>query len=136
MREHPETGERISPKSGFEIIATTNAERLSDLPANLVDRFPIRININEVNPVALEQLPAELRGVAHTYANRTKDRYSLRSFFAYQKLSETLDRATALRLVFGNEWKAINEALTIVHVLDDEVPVEETQEVVIGGASE
>ena len=42
----------------------------------------------------------------------------------------------ALRLVFGNEWQAINEALTIVHVLNDELHTEEAQEVVIGGASE
>jgi MoxR-like ATPase len=138
VREHPETGERISPKSGFEIIATTNAERLSDLPANLVDRFPIRININEVNPQALEHLPVGLRGVAHTYANRTKDRYSLRSFFAYEKLTQTLDQATALRLVFGDEWVAINEALSIACVLDSEDAVNEdgAETVIVAGVTE
>lgn len=117
VREHPETGQRISPRAGFEIIATTNAERLSDLPANLVDRFPIRININEVNPEALTHLPEQLRGVARTYANRTKDRYSLRSFFAYQQLLNRLDQKTALRLVFGDEANSIHEALSIVEVM-------------------
>ena len=120
VREHPETGERISPASGFEIIATTNAERLADLPANLVDRFPIRININEVNPVALLSLPEELRGVAQTYANRERDRYSLRSFFAYDKISKTLDKETALRLVFGNEGKSIYNALMIAEAMPTE----------------
>jgi hypothetical protein len=113
VREHPETGERMSPKQGFEIIATTNAERLSDLPANLVDRFPVRININEVNPAAISKLPEYLQGVAMTYANRTHDRYSLRSFFAYDKLASKLPQETALRLVFPNEWQAMNEGLRV-----------------------
>lgn len=111
VREHPETGERIAPAPGFEIIATTNAERLSDLPANLLDRFPIRIAINEVNPDALNRLPGSLRGVAQTYANRERDRYSLRSFFAFVELRKKLDRDTALRLIFPNEWEAISLAL-------------------------
>lgn len=117
VREHPETGERMTPASGFEIIATTNAERLSDLPANLVDRFPVRINISEVNPAALDRLPADLRSVARAYANRTEDRYSLRSFFAYTKLRENLDTDTALRLVFTDEWKAIKRSLTLAEQL-------------------
>lgn len=113
VREHPETGERMTPRDGFEIIATTNAERLSDLPANLVDRFPVRIHINKVNPSALEKLPEDLRNVAEAYANRSEDRYSLRSFFAFDKLSRSLDRDTALRLVFGSEWKSISVALQL-----------------------
>lgn len=113
VREHPETGERLSPAPGFEIIATTNAERLTDLPANLIDRFPVRINIAEVNPDALMKLPPYLRTVAQGYANRTVDRYSLRSFFAYDKLAQTLDRDTALRLVFTDEARAIGHALNI-----------------------
>lgn len=117
VREHPETGERMTPAPGFEIIATTNAERLSDLPANLVDRFPVRININEVNPDALDRLPTDLRSVARSYANRTEDRYSLRSFFAYTKLSQKLDQNTALRLVFGDEWRAIARSLAIAEEL-------------------
>lgn len=117
VREHPETGERITPKKGFEIIATTNAERLSDLPANLVDRFPVRININRVNPQALSHLPENLRPIAESYANRQKDRYSLRSFFAYDKLTQTVERSTALRLVFGAEGQAIDHALSIAEAI-------------------
>jgi len=113
VREHPETGERISPKKGFEIIATTNAERLEDLPANLVDRFPVRININEVNPQALLGLPSWLQPIARSYANRTHDRYSLRSFFAYDKLSGKVGHETASRLIFGTESRAIMEAVKI-----------------------
>jgi hypothetical protein len=120
VREHPETGERMTPADGFEIIATTNAERLSDLPANLVDRFPVRININEVNPEAVSKLPKHLQTVATTYANRPKDRFSLRSFFAFTDLETRVGRETAVRLIFGKEASAINHALTIAEVLGDE----------------
>lgn len=115
VREHPETGEKLSPKAGFQIIATTNAERMSDLPAALVDRFPVRININEVNPDALAKLPADLRGVAKAYTNRERDRYSLRSFFTYDDLTRRakLTPAEAARLVFPHEATAITEALRV-----------------------
>lgn len=113
VREHPETGEQISPANGFQIIATTNAARLSDLPANLIDRFPVRINIDEVNPAALAKLPVELQDVARTYANRPTDRYSLRSFFAFDKLARKVELSQATRLIFGDEAQAINEALAV-----------------------
>lgn len=127
VREHPETGERLSPASGFQIIATTNAERMTDLPAALIDRFPVKINIDTVNPDAIAQLPVYLRDVAAAYANRPTDRYSLRSFFAYDRLAKVatdgrnadgdpvhnFDRDTALRLVFGQEARAIGEALRV-----------------------
>lgn len=132
VREHPETGERISPAPGFEIIATTNAERLSDLPANLIDRFPIRINIDEVNPDALMALPAHLRGVAQTYANRERDRYSLRSFFAVNQLTNNgMERERALRLVFGGEGTAIGVALDLAQAAGIETPVDNGDQFIV-----
>lgn len=126
VREHPETGDRLSPAPGFQIIATTNAERLTDLPAALIDRFPVKINISTVNPEAVAKLPVYLRDIATAYANRPTDRYSLRSFFAYDRLRSVvesgrnadgdpveMDRDTALRLVFGHEAQAIGEALRV-----------------------
>ena len=117
VREHPETGARMTPADGFEIIATTNAERLVDLPANLLDRFPIRINIDEVNPDALAMLPEHLREVASMYANRTRDRYSLRSFFAYNDLTGKLSVEDAATLIFGDEAPPIVEAARVANAL-------------------
>lgn len=117
VREHPETGERMTPAPGFEIIATTNAERLSDLPQNLVDRFPVRININEVNPEAVAKLPVHLQDVARSYANRPKDRFSLRSFFAFDELERKVGQRDAVRLVFGEEARAINSALDVARAI-------------------
>jgi MoxR-like ATPase len=126
VREHPETGERMSPAKGFEIIATTNAERLTDLPANLIDRFPVRININTVNPYAISLLPSNLQSIARQYSNRTDNRYSLRSFFAFDKLTKKLSLETSARLVFGaDEARAISEALIIANTIGDEVAATE-----------
>ena len=122
VREHPETGERMTPANGFEIIATTNAERLSDLPANLVDRFPVRINISEVNPDAVRRLPAHLQSVATTYANRPKDRFSLRSFFAFDKLEQKIGTESAVRLVFGEEANSIHHAIKVARSIGAEQP--------------
>ena len=132
VREHPETGERMTPKDGFEIIATTNAERLSDLPANLVDRFPVRININEVNPEAVACLPIHLQGVARAYANRERDRFSLRSFFAFDKLSGRMDRQAAVRLVFGDEAPAIATAITLSESMGRETASEVAMPLTVG----
>lgn len=117
VREHPETGAKLRPAPGFQIIATTNAERMSDLPDALVDRFPVRININEVNPAAIALLPSDLRAVATAYSNRDHDRYSLRSFFAFDKLRGKLGLDTAARLVFPDEARAITEAMAVAEAM-------------------
>lgn len=128
VREHPETGEKLRPAPGFQIIATTNAERMSDLPDALVDRFPVRININEVNPEAINELPEDLRAVATAYSNRETDRYSLRSFFAFDKLRNTLELDTAARLVFPDEARAITEALAVSARIAPGIVAEEAQD--------
>lgn len=118
VRDHPETSLEVRPHRNFEIIATTNAERLSDLPNNLLDRFPIRINIDKINPEALDALEQPyLREVAQNYSARSgESRYSLRSFLAFEHLSrsEKVDVETALRLVFSDEAQAIADALNVL----------------------
>ncbi len=120
VRDHPETGDEVRPHKHFEIIATTNAERLSDLPSNLLDRFPIRINIDTINPEALLALENPyLREVAQNYSTRSgESRYSLRSFLAFEHLanSDDVDQATALRLVFRDEASAIGEAVEVLRL--------------------
>jgi MoxR-like ATPase len=118
VREHPETGELVRAHHNFEIIATTNAERLSDLPANLLDRFPVRININCVNPDALMALrDPYIRRVADNYSRREVGRYSIRSFIAFEHLSRNIENDDdALRLVFGTEAKMIREALSVARI--------------------
>jgi MoxR-like ATPase len=116
VREHPETAELVRAHQNFEIIATTNAERLSDLPANLLDRFPVRINIDKVNPQALQALKQEfLRDLADNYSQRPLgSRYSIRSFVALDQLIEKgMPYHDAVALLFPDEQQAICEAFTV-----------------------
>jgi hypothetical protein len=83
----------------------------------LLDRFPVRINIDKINPEALEALSNPyLRDVAQNYSSRTgESRYSLRSFLAFEHLIENnCENDTALRLVFSDEAESINEAINVL----------------------
>lgn len=113
VMNHPETQEEIRPIMGYQVIATTNAMKLTDLPASLLDRFPVRININTPNPEAIRLLPSqELRDLAVSWISDTSKRVSLRSFFTFVKARQSLDLKTAARLVFPNHSDAIVEAVT------------------------
>lgn len=45
-------GKTIKPKKGFQVVATMNGIP-EDMDDALLDRFPIRINVSEVNPAAI-----------------------------------------------------------------------------------
>lgn len=113
--EHPGSGLVLRPRDGFSIVATTNVERMEDLPDALGDRFPVRVRINEPHPSALATLPADLR----PYARRAADlpgarRTSLRSFQAFATLRSSLAEADAARIVWGEaKAKAILDAIAI-----------------------
>lgn len=122
---HPDTGLPITPKSGFQVIATTNAVRLHDLPASLLDRFPVRINISSPNPEAVALLDADLREIAQAWISDASMRVSLRSFFAFQQARKTLPVETSARLVFPAQANAITEAVRTATVVNHGHFVEE-----------
>ena len=55
-----------------------------------------------------------------SYANRTTDRYSLRSFFAFDKLTHAIGMETATRLVFAYEARAIMVAVRVSTAIGNE----------------
>lgn len=115
---HPETNEPMTAKPGYQVIATTNAMRLTDLPANLLDRFPVRINIDTANPEAVAMLAdPELRKIATAWIADPNMKVSLRSFFAFSQARKTLDIETAARLIFPRHASAIVEAVTTSSVV-------------------
>lgn len=96
--DHPDTGEIVTPSSGFSIVITTNAHP-DTLAEALRDRFPVAVNITEPHPAALEKLPQFLREPARLLANAEPDtRVSLRGFLAMAQLADRvgLERAAAL----------------------------------------
>lgn len=99
------TGETVVPKPGFQAIATTNAQDLAMvLPEALLDRFSVRIFIDQPHPDALKALKnsglASL--VSATINAAANKKVTLRQAMAFQKLSESVPKDAAARAVFGN----------------------------------
>lgn len=92
---------------------TTNVEDMRELPDALLDRFPVRIRINEPHPDALSLLSQDLRGIASRLADGGSERVSLRSFFAFDKLRSSLGIEEASAIIFGNRSQSILDALRI-----------------------
>jgi len=113
--DHPGTGQGISPLPGFSVVMTTNLEHTAELPEALRDRFPVAIEIDEPHPDALAVLPADLRGAAAALATASGTRRaSLRAFYAYARLRESVDPQRAARLAFGEErGREVADALVI-----------------------
>lgn len=111
--ENPETGQIHKPRPGFSAVMTTNCEEMSELPDALIDRFPIRIRIDQPHPNALARLSADLRGIAIRMADAGRERISLRAFFAFDTLRKTLPLRESAELVFGNRAGSIIDALAV-----------------------
>lgn len=111
--EHPETGVVYRPRNGFSAVMTTNVEDLRELPDALLDRFPVRIRINEPHPNAVALLSQDLRGIATRLADAGGERISLRSFFAFDKLRSSLDIEEASAIIFGNRAESILDAIRV-----------------------
>ena len=111
--EHPETGRVHRPREGFSVVMTTNVENMAELPTALIDRFPVRIRIDQPHPDALARLPQDLRGLAVRLADAGRERVSLRSFFAFDQLRNNMTIEEAADIVFGERAKAMLEAIRI-----------------------
>lgn len=112
--DHPGTGEVLTPRPGFSVVITTNLEHPAELPASLRDRFPVAIGIDSPHPYAIEQLPEDLREAAAAVVTAPASRRaSLRAFYAYARLRETIEPERAARLAFGERGADIADALAI-----------------------
>jgi MoxR-like ATPase len=97
-------GDRISPESGFSVVMTSNIESPYDLPEALKDRFPVALEINAPHPNAIASLPADLQLVANAVISADPERRSsLRAFYAFDQLRNTVGLERAATLAFGQE---------------------------------
>ena len=92
---------------------------MDELPEALVDRFPVRIRINEPHPDALLRLSPNLRDYARRAADLGERRISLRQFMAFDTLTKSLgDQAYAAEMVFGEKLaQAVLDAIAIDTVI-------------------
>jgi len=113
--DHPATGAAITPLEGFTVVMTTNLEHPEELPHALRDRFPVAIEIDCPHPDAIELLPEDLRDAAVAIAAAPAPRRaSLRAFYAYARLRESVEPERAARLAFGaTRGQEITDALAI-----------------------
>ena len=112
---NPETGHWVRPGPEFSVVMTTNIEELDDIPAALRDRFPVAIRIDRPHPHAVATLSDDLRSAAlNGSIGDAERRVSLRAFYAFDQLRESIGPARAARIVFGEDnAAAILDALTI-----------------------
>lgn len=107
------TGELVRPRPGFRVIATMNGEP-GALPPPLLDRFPIRIDVNAVHPAALGLLPEELgRAARETVALPPERRISVRSWHEFARLLTSTDERIAAQLVFQDRAGEVLDALKL-----------------------
>ena len=100
--DHPATGEALAPREGFTVVMTTNLEHPEELPVALRDRFPVAIEIDAPHPDAVDVLPEDLRDAARAIATAAPPRrVSLRAFYAFARLRESVEPERAARLAFG-----------------------------------
>jgi MoxR-like ATPase len=111
---NPETLEWVTPGPDFSVVMTTNIESLDELPASLLDRFPVRVRVDRPPHDALARLSEDLREPARRGAlGPSSRRVSLRSFYAFDELRDAYGATTAARLVFGPSAEGILDALRV-----------------------
>lgn len=108
-------GETITPKPGFQVIATMNGE-LEDLQHSLQDRFAIAIEVRLPHPDAIKALPVDLQSAAKTvedYENAQRPA-TLRRWAAFALLRdlEGVGADNAARAVFAHRAGELLDAIS------------------------
>jgi MoxR-like ATPase len=106
--------ETVKPAKGFSVVATTNATP-DALPFALRDRFPVCINVNEVNPKALENLSEDLRtAVQETVVTDNEERrISIRAWAEFDKLRKEHDEEMVAQAIFGHKATDVLNSLKL-----------------------
>lgn len=113
--ENPDTGEIVTPQKGFTAVATMNGEP-DDLSPAVLDRLVIRIEITEPHPDAINRLPKYIRDLAQAVTAREgRDRYSLRSFIAFDHLFRSSGQLEhSVRACFPLIYGTVIDALAVM----------------------
>jgi len=108
--------ETVRPQPSFQVVATMNGMP-DDLTPALLDRFPVKINIDKVHPKALEALPIKLRSVYNDYND---GKFSVRKWVAFgQLLDKEVDVNIAAKTIFVDNHEDIVDALLVASSDED-----------------
>lgn len=107
------TGETIAKHPSFWCVATQNdsADMLRDA---LKDRFPVRLTVAQPPETVYQHLPEELREAAKRQVEGEKQ--SLRPWFAFARLRNTLGDDKAAELIWPKRGAAMLAALKLSKV--------------------
>lgn len=83
------TGESITPRAGFQVVATSN-DPPTHLPDALADRFDVTVRVDQVHPDALEGLSPEVRELYAQFSGQDQALVSVRRWRSFQNLLEVL----------------------------------------------
>lgn len=113
--QNPETGETVTPATGYSVVLTMNGEP-DDLEPALLDRFTARVKITEPHPDALATLPEYLRGPARILSTTDHNRQSLRAFQTLEQIAAIHGLDRALALIMPAHRDAFRDALTVAQL--------------------
>ena len=112
--------ETVKPAEGFTVIATTNSLPES-LPMALKDRFPVKINVDEIHPAALKKFPESwIQVVKDTSLSQdVETRLSIRAWREFFELIEKgVDKEEAAYLIFGERADELLDAILLTDEVD------------------
>ena len=111
------TGETVIPSPAFTCVATMNGDP-NELPEALLDRFPVTILVDKVNPLALCSLPTDLRVIVErtSTADERMRRIGIRKWKEYARLVNFIPTSITGPAIFGERWKDVSDALAIGEV--------------------
>jgi MoxR-like ATPase len=109
------TGEVVRPDpKHYQVVCTSNEPRHA-LPAALADRCAISFELERPHPDAIASLPSDIRDAADASLGISdpKRHVSMRQWFAYARLAETIGRGPAASAVFGRSAEDIMAAYAL-----------------------
>lgn len=105
-------GEKVIPHQHFSLIATTNADPASLMPA-LQSRFPVKIFLEKTNPEIIATLPKKYQKIAMGTDTSDKRRIDVRTWMEFIRMQTELDFSDACYLFFGSRAKEIGDMIRL-----------------------
>lgn len=106
------TGETVTPKKGFRVIATGNACP-AELPEAIRSRFAIQFHASEPNPECVSNLPKHVQGAATASMGQGERAFDPRKWQAWLDVASLLGEESAFELVFGESAASIQDACAV-----------------------
>lgn len=108
------SGELVRPSPGFSIVATMNGNPADHLDEAMRSRFPVTIEVEDVHPEAIAQLPDDLQGPAAAAVKAEPERrVTIRSWNAFAHLRKEVGPELAAQAIFGDSADDVLNSLKL-----------------------